>query len=70
MTPEQKLLQRSANEIRSLRRQNELMAARLDGFDSALLLLTAQVRQSGQGISPDLAWEIEKHLSEQSKPQS
>lgn len=61
------LLQRSSNEIKSLRKENQLMRTRLDMFDSCMMLLTAHVRQEGGGMSPDLVWEIDKYIEAQSK---
>lgn len=66
MTQERQMLQEAANEIKSLRRQNELMAARLEVFDKCMLLLhTPPAYQAQGGMHPDLVWKIEKHLDEQ-----
>lgn len=69
MSEEQQMLQQAASEIKSLRRQNELMAARLEVFDKCMLLLHTPPAYPSQGMSPDLVWQIEKHLSEQ-KPET
>jgi len=59
---EKSLLKEAISEIRNLRRQNEVLGARLSGFDDALTLLRTQPFYPGQGMSPDLTYSIEKHL--------
>lgn len=66
MKKENELLQEASNEIKSLRKQNELMGARLDMFDSMMLIFRTQPNYGSQGMSEDLVWKIDKHL-EQSK---
>lgn len=63
-TEEQNLLEQALNEIRSLRRQNELMHARLNMFDDLNQILHTVPASQSQGMSPDLAWSIEKFLME------
>lgn len=60
-----KLLFEAAQEIKQLRSQNQLMAARLGVFDSMMSVLNAQVPHSQMGMSEDLVWKIERHLNEQ-----
>ena len=68
MNPEQKLLERAAMEIRTLRRHNEIMAAKLEVFDGMMQILNSQAAQRGGGLmSPDLVFEIDKHLQETAK---
>jgi hypothetical protein len=62
-TKEQNLLDDAVREIKSLKRSNELMRARLDMFDDCIALLSAQVNRQGMGMSPDISWEIEQHLA-------
>ena len=69
MTPELELLQRASNEIKGLRNSNNLMAARLDMFDKCVLLLTANIQSSGQGMSPDIAWEIDNMIATENERQ-
>lgn len=57
------MLQQAATEIKSLRRQNELMAARLEVFDKCMLLLHTPPAYPSQGMSPDLVWQIEKYVA-------
>ena len=59
---EQDLLQRAINEIKQLRSQNSLMNARLDMFDKMMVLFHTQPAYAGGQMSPDLVWEMEKHL--------
>ena len=63
MIRELQLLEQAAFEIKVLRRQNEIMSARLDMFDSINAMLHAQIATRSVGESPDLVWEIEKHIS-------
>jgi hypothetical protein len=67
MEKENEMLQRAANEIKSLRSQNQLMSARLDMFDSIMAVLHTDVARKSQGMSPDLVWEIEKHLEKENQ---
>lgn len=69
MTPEFELLRQASNEIKLLRGQNNLMAARLDTFDKCVLLLTANIQGSNQGMSPDLVWEIDKFIASENEKQ-
>jgi hypothetical protein len=68
MEEELQMLREAANEIRSLRRQNELMSARLDVFDSMMAVLHTPIATKSQGMSPDLVWKIEKYLDK--KPET
>lgn len=63
MEKELELLSRANAEIKNLRRQNELMNARLEMFDSINAILHTQVASQSQGMSPDLVWEIDKFIS-------
>lgn len=58
------LLQRASNEIKNLRSQNQLMAARLGVFDDMMMLLKATPVYPGYGaMSPDVVYEIEKAIA-------
>lgn len=60
---EKELLERALSEINSLRRQNELMRARLDMFDNVMSALHGQPARENNGLmSPDIAYEINKYL--------
>jgi hypothetical protein len=60
---EQQLLQSALNEINSLRKQNELMAARLDVFDNMMRLFHTTPNFGSNGLmNPDITYEISKYL--------
>lgn len=62
------LLQQATNEIKSLRKQNELMAARLEMFDTMMRLFHTNPNYgSGGMMSPDVVYEIDKYLESQNK---
>lgn len=65
MSQENQLFIQAASEIRQLRSQNQLMAARLGVFDSMMSVLNAQVRSDQMGMSEDVVWKIERHLQDQ-----
>lgn len=56
------LLQMAVQEIKGLRHLNQIQSARLDMFDSMMLLFTSRPKENNQGMSPDLVWQIEKHI--------
>lgn len=62
---EKQLLQSALNEIKSLRKQNELMKVRLDMFDDVMSALHGKPasQQSVLMMHPDIVFEIEKHLA-------
>lgn len=62
MENEFELLKEAVSEIRSLRRQNELMNARLEMFDSMMAFCNTTPAFKSQGMSPDLAYRIEKFI--------
>lgn len=62
MTQEIELLKSASVEIKNLRRQNELMEARLDMFDNMMAVLHTPIAQKNRGMSPDLVWEIDKFI--------
>lgn len=70
MTDQQLLLQRAANEIKSLRANNQIMNARLQMFDNIMTLITISVRQDGMAMSPDIVWEIEKTIERQTEKEN
>lgn len=66
MKEQNELLQRAANEIRQLRSQNQLMAARLDMFDSLMLLFRTEPNFERNGMGEDIVWQIEKTIASNS----
>lgn len=69
MTKQFELLKDASNEIKALRSHNNLMAAKLDMFDKCILLLTANIQSSQQGMSPDLVWEIDRFIMDEGERQ-
>lgn len=67
MTTEQDLLQRAAVEISQLRRTNEILQAKVSTFESVMLVFRTEPNSQSQGMSPDVVWEINKHLSTQNQ---
>jgi hypothetical protein len=61
------LLQQAAAEITGLRKENNLMAARLDVFDSMMLLFKTPPAYPGFGMGEDVLYKIEKHIKEEEK---
>jgi len=57
------LLKMAAKEIKLLRRQNELQAARLEVFDKMILLLHTLPNYPSQGMGEDLAWKIDQYIT-------
>jgi len=62
MTEENRLLNEASFEIKRLRKENEVMGARLDMFDSIMALLHTDIARKQVGMTEDLVWKIEKHL--------
>jgi hypothetical protein len=62
MKQELDLLKRAAEEIKQLRSQNQLMTARLDVFDKMMLLFTVSPTFAGQGMGPDIVYDINKQI--------
>jgi len=59
----ERLLRDAQHTIRHLREQNRVMSAQcfvIEAFHAALL-----GRPAGEGISPDICWEIERYLEQQ-----
>lgn len=63
------LLNEAVLEIKSLRRRNEIMSARLDMFDSINAMLHTRIAENSQGMSPDLCWKIERFVNQKSGPE-
>lgn len=52
----------SKNEIENLRRQKEISDARLEMFDSMMLLFTSQPNSNRQGMTEDIVSKIDDYL--------
>lgn len=64
MSPMTELLTNAMHEIRNVRRENEILRAKVEVMDLfACVLMTQPARQS-QGMSPDVAWALEKKITE------
>lgn len=65
MKKELQLLQQASNEIKTLRKKNELMNARLDMFDSIMAILNTEIARKNKGMMhPDLVYEIDKLIED------
>lgn len=61
------LLSAASLEIKNLRLQNEKLTIRVTAIDDMLQLLNSQPPRVGQGYSEDVAFKIDRHLTEQAK---
>lgn len=61
------LLKSAALEIKQLRTQNNLMAARLEVFDKMMLLLHTAPNYPSQVMGEDLVWKIDKYIAANEK---
>lgn len=61
------LLKEASFEITRLRKENELMAARLEMFDAINAILHTDLAKRGYGMSPDVVSEITKFIESQPK---
>lgn len=48
-----------------LRNQNEIMRARLEMFDSMMVLFNSNPNFPSRGMSEDIAWSIDKFIEKQ-----
>ena len=51
------------NEIVYLRRRNEIMSAKLEVFDSMMMLLKARIVEQGCAHSPDICHDIDQMIN-------
>lgn len=61
------LLKRASIEIKSLRQQNQIMAARLQVYDEMMQMFRASPPNQTMGYSPDITYEIDKAIAEESE---
>lgn len=59
------LLESARQEITQLRQQNNIMGARLEMFDSVMLLFRTEPNFPRMGMSEDVNYRIEKFLASQ-----
>ncbi len=73
MNPTIQILNEAKHEITSLRRQNEILRAKVEVMDLFACVLHTQPASREQGMSVDIAWQLEKEaarLEEADKPQA
>lgn len=58
------LLQDARGEILQIRRENEILRAKVEMIELFACLLHTQPARSSQGMAPDVAWAIQKKLDE------
>lgn len=64
------LLRQAQEEIKSLRKQNEILTARVRMFDDMMLLLKAAPGYPGGGLmGPDIIYDIDKAVAAEEKLQ-
>lgn len=62
---DKELFQRAREEIRTLRRENEILDAKVSTFDAVMSALHGKPATRSQGaMHPDVLFELEKRLSE------
>lgn len=71
MTKELMLLQEASKEVKGLRNQNNLMAAKLDMFDKCFMLLTANINNGGlMSMGSELVeWRIDNFIADKEQSQ-
>lgn len=60
MTPMQELLLNAKSEIMMLRRENEILRAKVEVMDLFAVVLHTEPARSGRGVAPDVAWALQK----------
>lgn len=63
MNPTIQILTEATHEIRSLRHQNEILRAKVEVMDLFACVLHTQPAQHVQGMSPDIAWQLEQEAA-------
>lgn len=62
---EKELMRKAVNEIRSLQKANEFMAAQLNVLSLCERLLDSTPRAHGNAVGEDVAYSLMRHLAEQ-----
>jgi sulfate adenylyltransferase subunit 1 (EFTu-like GTPase family) len=62
MNPTIELLNDAKHEILSLRRQNEILRAKVEVMDLFACVLHTQPAQREQGMAIDVAWQLDKEI--------
>ena len=64
------MMNRCVHEIRDLRRQVDQLQPMAQAYD-VIRTITGLIPQPGQGMSPDIVWELEKRIKDlQPKPEN
>lgn len=63
MDTELLLLSEVSFEIKRLRKDNDIMRARLEMFDDMMLLFKTRPSDTGVSMSPDILYQIDKHIA-------
>jgi len=63
MNPTIQILNEAKHEITSLRRQNEILRAKVEVMDLFACVLHTQPAQHVQGMCVDIAWQLEKEAA-------
>jgi len=58
------LLNDARHEILSLRRENEILRAKVETMELFACVLHTKPASNGQGMSPDVAWALQKKIDE------
>ena len=56
-------LKEAQREITQLRRRNEILSAKVEVMDSFMCVLHTKPAEHLQGMSPDVVFQMEKHIS-------
>ena len=62
--PAIEIMTSAAAEIRELRRQNEILRAKVEVMDFFALVLHTQPASRSQGASIDVAWQLDKQIAD------
>lgn len=58
------MMRRCRDEIRQLRAQIAVLAPKAEAYDNMSKLISVAIRQPSEGMGEDVAWQLEKRLSE------
>jgi len=64
MTEEKMLMVTAAAEIRALRRENEILRAKVETMDVFALALQSQPLFNTRGAAPDIAWQLDRYVQQ------
>jgi hypothetical protein len=64
------ILNNAKHEIVTLRRENEILRAKVEMIELFALVLHTKPAHHSQGMGEDIVWKISKHLEEMAKEES